>query len=166
LYWGKDGKSKKPRLKKFLSEAGDVVPRTIWDYGDVGHTQEAKREIMALADSEIFATPKPERLLQRILHIGSDKGDLVVDFFVGSGTTAAVAHKMNRKYVGVEQLDYIETITIPRLQMVIEGEKGGISNDMGWQGGGSVVVCELAKWNARYVDRIQAAQSASELQML
>lgn len=118
---------------------------------------------MALSDNEIFSTPKPERLLQRILHIGSDEGDLVLDFFTGSGTTAAVALKMGRRFALVEQMDYLETITIPRLQKVIAGEQGGISEDVDWHGGGDFVVCELLQWNARYVQRIRAAKSTEAL---
>jgi len=87
----------------------------------------------------------------------------VLDFFAGSGTTGAVALKMGRRFVLVEQMDYLKTTTIPRLQKVIAGEQGGISQDVGWQGGGDFVVCELLQWNERYVQRIQAAASAAEL---
>ena len=76
--------------------------------------------------------------------MGSDKNDIVLDFFMGSGTTAAVAHKMERKYIGIEQMDYINEVTIPRLQRVIEGDKSGISEDVDWKGGGSFVYVELA----------------------
>lgn len=136
---------------------------TIWLRDEVGDNQDSKREIKALLDSGLFSTPKPERLLQRILHIGSNEGDLVLDFFAGSGTTGAVALKMGRRFVLVEQMDYLETTTIPRLQKVIAGEQGGISQDVGWQGGGDFVACELLQWNERYVQRIQAAASAAEL---
>lgn len=163
LYWGKQGTSSTPRLKKFLSDAGDVVPRTIWDYGEVGHTQEAKRETIALSDGDVFATPKPERLLKRILHIGSNPGDLVVDFFAGSGTTGAVALKMGRCFALVEQMDHLDTITVPRLEKAIAGEQGGISDEVGWQGGGDFMYCELLQWNERYVQRIECATSTDEL---
>lgn len=163
IYWGKDGKGTMPRLKKFISQAGNVVPRTIWNYSDVGHTQEAKREIILLSDNEIFATPKPERLLHRIIFIATNENDLVLDFFAGSGTTAAVAHKMGRQYIGIEQMDYIETIPVERLKKVIKGEQGGISESVNWQGGGDFIYCELMKYNEAYMERIQAAKSSKEL---
>ena len=100
---------------------------------------------------------KPEALLQRIIESVTEKGDIVLDFFLGSGTTSAVAHKLGRQYIGIDQMDYIETIAVKRLQKVIQGEEGGISYDIGWQGGGSFVYCELAKMNQKYVDRIQDA---------
>lgn len=177
IYWGKDGKSKVPRLKKFLSSAGEVVPRTIWNYSDVGHTQEAKQEAISLAEDQVFATPKPERLLNRIIHIASNPGDIVLDFQLGSGTTAAVAHKMGRQYIGIEQMDYIESIPVARLQKVIgrkvnpkgklleelEYDQGGISKAVNWQGGGDFIYCELMKYNEAFMERIQAATSSEEL---
>jgi len=90
-------------------------------------------------------------------------GDLIIDFFVGSGTTCAVAHKMSFQYIGIEQMNYIETITVERLKQVILGEQEGISKEMNWQGGGSFVYCELAKANQAYIDRIQAASTKEEL---
>ncbi len=101
--------------------------------------------------------------LQRIIHISTKPNDIVLDFFLGSGTTAAVAHKMGRQYIGIEQMDYIETIPIERLKKVIEGEQGGISKSVNWQGGGDFIYCELMKYNEAYMDRIQTAQSSEEL---
>lgn len=109
---------------------------------------------------------KPEKLIQRILHLGSNEGDLVLDFHLGSGTTAAVAHKMGRRYIGIEQMDYINEITVPRLQKVIAGEQSGISKDVNWQGGGSFVYAELMELNAYFVHEIQKAQSNEELEKL
>jgi adenine-specific DNA-methyltransferase len=86
--------------------------------------------------SKVFGTPKPEKLLKRILHLSTSQNDLVLDSFLGSGTTAAVAHKMNRRYIGIEMGDHAQTHCAPRLQKVIEGEQGGISKDVKWQGGG------------------------------
>ena len=146
-----------------MSNAGDVVPRTIWKYDDVGHTQEAKQEAIELSDGYVFSTPKPERLLQRIIHIGSMEGDIVLDFSLGSGTTAAVAHKMGRQYIGIEQMDYIETIPVERLKKVIAGEQGGVSKAVNWQGGGDFIYCELMKYNEAYMERIQAAQDKEDL---
>jgi len=115
---------------------GWVTPQTYWPYEDVGHTQDAKKEIVALFGTEVFLTPKPEALIQRILHIATNPGDLVLDSFLGSGTTAAVAHKMGRRYIGIEMGDHAVTHCVPRLKKVIEGEQGGISQAVGWQGGG------------------------------
>ena len=109
---------------------------------------------------------KPEKLIQRILHLGSNEGDLVLDFHLGSGTTAAVAHKMGRRYIGIEQMDYINEITVPRLQKVIAGEQSGISKDVNWQGGGSFIYAELMELNAYFVHEIQKAQSNEELEKL
>jgi adenine-specific DNA-methyltransferase len=110
-----------------------------------------------------FEHEKNEEILQRILEWLTVKDDIVLDFFLGSGTTAAVAHKLGRQYIGIEQLDYGENDSIIRLKNVIAGEQDGIAKAVGWQGGGSVVVCELMQWNACYIDQIQAAQSADEL---
>ncbi len=106
---------------------------------------------------------KSEKLLQRIIASSTEEGDIVLDFFMGSGTTQAVAHKMNRRYIGVEQMDYINTTTVPRLQKVIEGEQSGISKDEGWRGGGSFVYAELMEKNAGFLDQIRAAEDEAEL---
>ncbi len=106
---------------------------------------------------------KPEKLIARIIELCSNEGDLVLDFFVGSGTTAAVALKLDRQFIGVEQLDYIEELSVARLKNTIKGEKSGISKTVNWQGGGDFVYCELMEWNERHVQRIQAAASAGEL---
>ncbi len=100
---------------------------------------------------------KPERLLLRLMKLFTDEGDIVMDYHLGSGTTAAVAHKMKRQYIGVEQMDYIESLAVKRLQNVIKGEQSGISKITGWQGGGSFVYCELALLNQRFADEIIAA---------
>lgn len=161
FYFGKDGTGA-PQLKRYLSEVKQgVTPMTIWFRGDVTDNQEAKKEVRQLNVN--FSTPKPEKLLQRIIHIGSNDGDIVLDFHLGSGTTAAVAHKMGRRYIGIEQMDYINDITVPRLQKVIEGEQGGISKDVNWQGGGSFVYTELKKLNYVFVDAIKKAKSYEEL---
>ena len=137
IYWGKDGSSWSPRIKRFANEAKPVIPRSLWHYEELGHTQEAMLESKKLfGQSSFFGTPKPERLLQRILHIASNPGDLILDSFLGSGTTAAVAHKMGRRWIGIEMGEHATTHCLPRLQKVIEGEPGGISQAVGWQGGG------------------------------
>lgn len=163
IWFGEDG-SNVPRLKRFLSDVKQgLTPTTIWKHDEVGHTQEAKKEINNLALSETFTTPKPEKLLQRIIHIGSNERDIVLDFFMGSGTTPAVAHKMSRQYIGIEQMDYIDSITVPRLQKVINGEKNGISKDVDWKGGGSFVYAELYELNQVYINRILAASNEVEI---
>ena len=135
IWWGKN-KDAIPQIKRFLSEVKDGrVPQTLWPYEEVGHTQDAKKEVVSLFGDDVFGTPKPERLIQRILHIATAPGDLVLDSFLGSGTTAAVAHKMNRQWIGVEMGQHAVTHCAPRLTKVIEGEQGGISKAVGWQGG-------------------------------
>jgi adenine-specific DNA-methyltransferase len=136
IWWGKNGDAI-PQIKRFLSEVKQgVTPQTFWPYEDVGHTQEAKKEILAVFRDDVFLTPKPERLIERILHIATNPGDLVLDSFLGSGTTAAVAHKMGRRYIGIEMGEHAVTHCVPRLGKVIEGEQGGISESVNWQGGG------------------------------
>ncbi|ONF97027.1 site-specific DNA-methyltransferase [Sphingomonas jeddahensis] len=136
IWWGRDGNAI-PQIKRFLSEVKQgIVPQTFWSYEEVGHTQDAKKEVLAISSSDVFITPKPERLMQRILHIASNPGDLVLDSFLGSGTTAAVAHKMGRRWIGIEMGDHAETHCKPRLDKVIAGEQGGVSQAVGWAAGG------------------------------
>ncbi|WP_187923155.1 site-specific DNA-methyltransferase [Helicobacter pylori] len=113
-------------------------------------------------DDENFKGQKPESLIQRILEVSTNENDLVLDFFAGSGTTCAVAHKMKRRYIGIEQMDYIETITKERLKKVIEGEQGGISKKCGFKGGGSFVYAELKEVNLEIKKQILNANSTSE----
>ncbi|HFZ4969259.1 TPA: DNA methyltransferase, partial [Campylobacter jejuni] len=110
-----------------------------------------------------FKGQKPEALLQRIIESSTNENDIVMDFFAGSGTTLAVAHKMKRKWIGIEQMDYIETITKERLKKVIEGEQGGISKAINWQGGGNFVYAELMPLNAIYKEKIQNLNDEKEL---
>lgn len=136
IYWGKDGNAQ-PSVIRYLSEVEGLVPWTWWPHEDVGHTDEAKKEANVLFGGETsFATPKPERLIQRILDIATNPNDLVLDSFLGSGTTAAVAHKMGRRYIGIEMGAHARTHCLPRLEKVIAGEQGGISAAVNWQGGG------------------------------
>ena len=136
LWFGKNGDGV-PRIKRFLKEVKEgIIPQTIWKHDEVGNTQEAKKETIAINSQDIFQTPKPERLIKRILEIATNTNDLVLDSFLGSGTTAAVAHKMGRRYIGIEMGDHAVTHCAPRLRKVIEGEQGGISEAVGWKGGG------------------------------
>lgn len=144
MWFGKDGKGI-PRRKTYLKERKGVVPWTWWTNKEVGHNQEAKKEIIALFGAKnIFDTPKPERLIQRVLQIATNSGDLVLDSFLGSGTTAAVAHKMDRRYIGIELGDHCYSHCLPRLKAVVDGEQNGISNAVGWKGGGGFKFFELA----------------------
>ncbi len=137
VWWGKTGKNSTPAYKRFLKDVDTgVVPQTVWTWEEVGHTQDAKREQQALHPDDPFATPKPEKVLERIIYIGTNQNDLVLDSFLGSGTTAAVAHKMGRRYIGIEMGDHALTHCVPRLQKVIDGEQGGISKAVNWSGGG------------------------------
>jgi adenine-specific DNA-methyltransferase len=144
-YFGKSGDGA-PSFKQFLEESSAIVPNTWWQHEDAGHTDEAKKEISTLfGKNNSFDTPKPERLIQRILHIASNPNDLILDSFLGSGTTVAVAHKMNRHYIGVEMGEHAETHCQTRLQKVVEGEQGGISKAVNWAGGGGFQFCRLSK---------------------
>ena len=144
IWFGSDGNNV-PAIKRFLTEVRDgIVPQTLWPYTEVGHTQEAKKEIKALEFNTIFDTPKPERLLLRILQIATNPDDIVLDSFLGSGTTAAVAHKMGRRWIGIELGDHAYTHCAVRMKKVIEGEQGGISKLQNWQGGGGFKFYELA----------------------
>ena len=136
IYWGKTGDSQ-PSVIRYLSEVEGLVPWTWWPHSDAGHTDESKKEANALFGSDVsFGTPKPERLVHHVLHIATNPGDLVLDSFLGSGTTAAVAHKMGRRYIGVEMGDHAVSHCAPRLKKVIDGEQGGISKRVDWTGGG------------------------------
>jgi len=137
IWFGKDGNGV-PRVKKFLKERVDgVTPETLWRAHEVGTTTDAKKHLIQLFNAKtLFDTPKPEQLIQRILHISSNPGDIVLDAYLGSGTTAAVAHKMGRIYVGLENGSHLETHCVHRLEQVINGELGGISSTVGWAGGG------------------------------
>jgi DNA modification methylase len=138
LWWGKSGLNKVPSFKRHLTSVEDegVVAQTIWLWSDVGHTQDGRKEQLAIMGQEPFGTPKPEKLMKQIVEIGSAPGDLVLDSFLGSGTTAAVAHKMGRQWIGVEMGDHAITHCAPRMAKVIAGEAGGISQSVGWTGGG------------------------------
>lgn len=147
IWWGKDG-SGIPAQKRFLTEVkGGVTPATLWLHSDAGHNGEAKNELRAVFpdQDDLFLTPKPERLIQRALAVATNPGDLVLDSFLGSGTTAAVAHKMGRRYIGIEMGDHAKTHCAPRLEKVINGEQGGVSEDVDWQGGGGFRFCSLGE---------------------
>ncbi|MBT9100528.1 site-specific DNA-methyltransferase [Methylovulum psychrotolerans] len=145
IWFGKDGKSM-PRRKTYLRESEGQNAWTWWTNAEVGHNQEAKKEINAIFGVQnTFETPKPERLLQRIIYISTNPNDLVLDSFAGSGTTGAVAHKMGRRWIMIELGEHCHTHIIPRLKKVIDGEDpGGISKAVNWQGGGGFRYYSLA----------------------
>lgn len=165
IFFGIDGKGR-PKLKRFLSDLKDGVPySTIWD--DIPKGNSGTREVLNLFGSvNIFDTAKPEGLIKRVLDMTTKENDIILDFFMGSATTQSVAMKMNRRFIGIEQMDYINTVSVPRLQKVIEGEQGGISKDVNWQGGGSFVYAELMELNQEYVSKIDQASTKEELSNL
>ena len=145
VYFPKGGNGR-PRIKAYVGEEEGLVPSTIWFAKDVGDNERAKKEVLALfPDDEAFDTPKPEHLMQSILSIATNPGDLVLDSFLGSGTTAAVAMKMRRQFIGVEMGSHADTVAGKRLQRVIEGEAGGISKSADWQGGSGFRFCTLGE---------------------
>ncbi|MBR1179962.1 site-specific DNA-methyltransferase [Bradyrhizobium sp. KB893862 SZCCT0404] len=145
IWWGRDGGAI-PQIKRFLAEVKEgVTPQTFWPHDDVGHTQEAKQESIELFADKAFATPKPERLLHRILSLATKPNDLVLDSFAGSGTTGAVAHKMGRRWIMAELGEHAVTHIVPRLKKVVDGkDEGGVTGATGWQGGGGFRFYHLA----------------------
>jgi adenine-specific DNA-methyltransferase len=150
VWWGSTGEAR-PSIKRYLSEVGNLVPRTFWNKDDVGSNRTSKNEMRALFPEDVsFTTPKPERLLQRVLDIATNPHDLVLDSFLGSGTTAAVAHKMGRRWIGIEMGEHAATHCLPRLQKVIDGEQGGISKAVGWgpsASGAGTLFADAGTWN-------------------
>lgn len=147
IYWGKDGTNSTPRLKKFLSKLKSTgrVAATIWLHDEVGHNQDANREQQTFNADDPFKTPKPEKLIHRILTLATNPGDIVLDSFAGSGTTGAVAHKMGRRWIMVELGEHCHTHVIPRMKKVIDGDdEGGITEAVGWEGGGGFRYYRLA----------------------
>lgn len=145
IYFGETG-GNVPRYKRFLSEVQDgLVPVTLWIRDEVGDNQEAKTEVKQFNPEDVFTTPKPERLLHRILTIATASGDFVLDSFLGSGTTMAVAHKMGRKYIGIEMGEHAYSHVHKRMKMVVDGtDQGGVSEAVDWKGGGGFKFYELA----------------------
>ena len=145
IWFGKTG-GNVPALKTFLSEVKDgATSMTIWTYDEVGHNQDAKKEVKEFNNQDVFDTPKPEKLLQKILTLATNPKDIILDSFAGSGTTGAVAQKMGRRWIMVELGEHCNTHIIPRLQKVINGEdQGGISQAVNWQGGGGFRYYSLA----------------------
>lgn len=145
LWFGKDGKAR-PRIKNFLFEHEGISAWTWWTNNEVGHNQEAKKESNELFGAvNAFPTPKPERLIKRVLDLATNSGDIVLDSFLGSGTSAAVAHKMKRRWIGIELGEHANTHCLSRLQKVVDGnEPGGITETVSWQKGGGFKFYTLA----------------------
>ncbi len=161
ISWGKNGDNT-PRCKIFENEKRETNTSSLILFN--GTSTDGKKEIEKLfGNIEEFATPKPEALMEKIIHIATNENDIVLDYHLGSGTTCAVAHKMGRQYIGIEQMDYIETITVERLKKVIAGEQGGISKSVNWKGGGNFVYMELAKWNEKAKEEINNCKSLEGL---
>lgn len=151
-----------PRIKIFEDEERETNTSSLILFN--GNSTEWKKELEFLfGNIDEFSTPKPESLIQKIIQISTQPWDIVLDYHLGSGTTAAVAHKMGRRWIGIEQMDYIEDIAKVRLEKVIEGEQGGISKSVGWQWGGEFVSMELKTYNSEYLDRIESARTKEEL---
>ncbi len=172
VYFGADGDGM-PLIKRYITDVQDgVVPRTWWPASEVGSNQDAKRDHLRklLPEIEPFATPKPETLISRILEISTGPGDLVLDSFAGSGTTAAVAHKLGRKWITVEVRDHCHTHLIPRLKKVVDGDDpGGVTESTGWKGGGGFRYYKLApsllerdKWGNWVINREYNAAMLAE----
>lgn len=164
---GKDENGNAIWSKQYLDESKGVPLSTVWsDIHQVYADPRAYKEGNT-ADVEVIKEfkggQKPEALIKRIIEMATDEGDTVLDFHLGTGTTAATAHKMHRKYIGVEQMQFQASIIVERLTDVINGETAGISKDVNWQGGGSFVYCELAKLNQNYVDTIEKASTDEEI---
>lgn len=150
-----------PSVKRYLDKKEGIPLSDLWD-------DDSTKIISAMDSQRVpdFDGQKPEGLIQRVLEVATNEGDIVLDYHLGTGTTAAVAHKMNRRWVGVEQMDYIETVAVERLKKVVVGEQSGISKMVNWNGGGSFVYLELKKYNQEYVERIMEATGLSELEEL
>lgn len=132
-------------VKQFIEESPTRPPSTLWLQKDVGHNHEAKLEVKAFNPTDVFDTPKPERLIKHVLDLATNPGDLVLDSFLGSGTTAAVAHKMGRRWIGIELGEHCRTHCLPRLKKVVDGaDPGGITEAVGWKGGGGFRYYKLA----------------------
>lgn len=174
IRFGSKGKTK-PQLKAYYKEVRNAgkgkTSSSIWhdvsnsiSWFETNTTTSATKHQSAMFGSEVFPKPKPEELVKRALELSTDEGDLVLDFFMGSATTQATALKMDRQFIGIEQMGYtIKNVSIPRLQKVIEGEQGGISKDVNWQGGGSFVYAELMEKNGGFVRDVEKAANTTEL---
>jgi adenine-specific DNA-methyltransferase len=162
VYWGKTGKNRVPRFKNFKAiDTEGQIPTTLWLHQEVGNNQEARKESLQFNPEDPFSTPKPERLMERVIQLSTQPGQWVLDSFAGSGTTGAVAHKMKRRWIMVEHGEHIHSHIIPRLRKVVDGtDRGGISQAVEWKGGGGFRCFRLAptllvkdKWGNLVINR-------------
>ena len=133
---------------------------------DESFSGQGAKTIQNIFNSKVFDYPKPEQLIAKFIEISTLENDIVLDYHLGSGTTAATAHKMNRQYIGIEQMDYVETVAVERLKKVIDGEQGGISKSVDWQGGGSFIYLELKKYNQTFIEKIDEAKNSESLLLI
>lgn len=154
------------KSKPVYSSSDTLLKEFITDLLAKTKNKDGNDEMTNLSNRDAFSYAKPERLIKDILQISTIENDIVLDFFMGSGTTAAVAHKMNRQYIGIEQMDYIETVSVERLKKVIDGEQGGISKDINWTGGGSFVYCELKNDAQDFKNTVLEAREPETLSQL
>ena len=177
--WGKEKSSENLNINivgKAMTENGRFMivekyrdnsrlARSVWWDKEV-NSERGTVHLRELFGKKVFSFPKPETLMTRIIEISTKENDIVLDYHLGSGTTATTAHKMNRQYIGIEQMDYVKDITVTRLKKVIDGEPGGISKEKNWQGGGSFTYLELAQHNAIVIDKIEQADTTKALKSI
>ncbi|HAO06612.1 MAG TPA: restriction endonuclease subunit M [Chryseobacterium sp.] len=156
----KDGRTE---LYEKIYEADGTKQTVFNSWIDESFSGKGAKTVQNIFKEKVFDYPKPEELISKIIEISTSEKDIVLDYHLGSGTTASTAHKMNRQYIGIEQMDYIETVAKERLKKVIEGEQGGISKSVNWQGGGSFIYLELKKYNQIFIEKIEAAEDTAEL---
>lgn len=176
--WGKEKAIKEMNInirgKQMQNEGWQIVEkyrekstmaRSVW-WDKLVNSERGTLHIKELFNGKVFDHPKPEETLWRIIEMATREGDVVMDFFAGTGTTGSVALKTKRQFVLCEQMDYVEKLTNKRLEKTIEGEQGGVSKTVGWNGGGDFVYMELAKWNEAWIEKIEKAKAGTELAKL
>ena len=156
-------KNRRYELYEKIYKTSDVKSKVFSSWINDSYSGKGSKVLEEIFKDKVFEYPKPEQLIKQLIDLSTDDEDIVLDYHLGSGTTAATAHKMNRQYIGIEQMDYIETIAVERLKKVIDGEQGGISKDVDWHGGGSFVYCELKNDVQEFKNQVQAATTAKQL---
>ncbi len=157
--------------RTYLADMEGLPPTSLWiDLKETGHNRQAKYELKKLFPelpvTDLFSTPKPERLIKKIIELSTNKNDIVLDFFAGSGTTAAVTKKMKRKFIAIEQMDYIDKFLVARLNKVILGDNVGVSDELNWNGGGSFLYCELFQYSSIIVNKILKSNTHKALYLI
>jgi len=166
------GKKEREEFLNYISEVGlpDKYPlEDTWNssaydkLNSIAVVSYSGEKVSKMLGVDEIKGQKSEKLLQRIIEVSTNEGDIILDYHIGTGTTCVVAHKLNRKYIGIEQMEYIENTAIARLKEVIKGESVGISKNVEWQGGGDFVYMEMAEWNEKIVREVRGAKTAKEL---